>query len=132
MIMRNQNEMIEVLPKLVRNNIAQHLITEGIAEEVEVHSTTDEETYRAMLKSKLMEEAGEVIGANTRDSMQEEIGDLLEVLDALVKTYSLNQEDIDRTKRNKRDRSGDFNYPGTVMTGIRYYTEADNDFSQND
>ena len=52
-----ENEMIEVLPKLVRNNIAQHLLTEGIAEEVEVHSTNDEETYRAMLKSKLMEEA---------------------------------------------------------------------------
>ena len=35
-----ENEMIEVLPKLVRNNIAQHLLTEGIAEEVEVHRRT--------------------------------------------------------------------------------------------
>jgi predicted house-cleaning noncanonical NTP pyrophosphatase (MazG superfamily) len=116
-----ENEMIEVLPKLVRNNIAQHLLTEGIAEEVEVHSTNDEETYRAMLKSKLMEEAGEVIGANTRTSMQEEIGDLLEVIDALIKTYGLNEADILLEKEAKYERSGGFEYPGTVMTGIRYH-----------
>ena len=108
MMMTEQNEMIEVLPKLVRNNIAAHLLTEGIAEEVEVHSTTDQETYRAMLKSKLMEEAGEVIGANTRTSMQEEIGDLLEVIDALIKTYGLNTADIASTKDAKRERSGGF------------------------
>ena len=124
MIMKNQNEMIEVLPKLVRNNIAAHLLTEGIAEEVEVHSTTDQETYRAMLKSKLMEEAGEVIGANTRTSMQEEIGDLLEVIDALIKTYGLNTADMASTKDAKRERSGGFEYPGTVMTGIRYHGDS--------
>ena len=115
-----QNEMIEVLPKLVRSEIRDHLLSKGIAEKVEVHYTNDTETYRAMLKSKLMEEAGEVIGANTRDSMQEEIGDLLEVIDALIKTYGLNKADIASTKDAKRERSGGFEYPGTIMTGIQY------------
>ena len=112
--------MIEVLPKLVRSEIRDHLLSKGIAEKVEVHYTNDTETYRAMLKSKLMEEAGEVIGANTRDSMQEEIGDLLEVIDALIKTYGLNKADIASTKDAKRERSGGFEYPGTIMTGIQY------------
>ena len=84
-------------------------------------SHSQDTKWSAMLKSKLMEGAGEVIGANTRTSMQEEIGDLLEVIDALIKTYGLNEADILLEKEAKYERSGGFEYPGTVMTGIRYH-----------
>ena len=51
--------------------------------------------------------------------MQEEIGDLLEVIDALIKTYGLNEVDILREGSEVREKRRE--YPGTVMTGIRYH-----------
>lgn len=90
--------------KLVRDRIPEILRKNGI----ECETTTLSETeYRQALRQKLIEEAQEAATANNTD-LAIEIGDLLEVIDALLKSYGISEHQITLERDQKRATKGDF------------------------
>ena len=66
-----------------------------------------------------MEECAEVIGANTKKQITEELADLLEVVDAIRKELDVSEMDLDETKTIKQCEKGGF-YDGCVLEQIDY------------
>ena len=75
--------------------------------------------YQTFLFAKLMEECAEVIGANTKKQITEELADLLEVVDAIRKEFDVSEMDLDETKTIKQCEKGGF-YDGCVLEQIDY------------
>ena len=72
-----------------------------------VHVTIlDDEQYNHQLGLKLMEEADEVHRATTKKELISEIGDVLEVLDAIIKLHDLSRDEIVADQTAKREERG--------------------------
>ncbi len=80
--------MRKVYHKLVRDRIPEIIEEEGKAFEVRV---LDEAAYRDALRQKVVEEAREIADA-PEEELAKEIGDLYEVLEAVVAAYGLSGE----------------------------------------
>lgn len=68
--------------KLVRDKIAEFVLKER-GEVLNTRIASPEE-YLQLLKNKLVEESQEVLEANTKEELVEELGDLLEVIRAIA------------------------------------------------
>ena len=90
--------------KLVRDRVPDLLRKKGIKYETCTLST---EGYRQALRQKLMEEAKEVAEAS-EVNLAEEIGDLLEVIDALMEVYGIQHEEVALAQDEKRAEKGNF------------------------
>ncbi|MDJ0553916.1 MAG: nucleoside triphosphate pyrophosphohydrolase [Microcoleaceae cyanobacterium MO_207.B10] len=90
--------------KLVRNRIPEIIRKNGIECETITLSETE---YRQALRQKLIEEAQEAATANNAD-LTTEIGDLLEVIDALLKSYGISHHQVTLEQDQKRATKGDF------------------------
>ena len=66
----------------------------------------DDEQYNHQLGLKLMEEADEVHRATTKEDLISEIGDVLEVLDAIIKLHDLSRDEIIADQTAKREERG--------------------------
>lgn len=89
--------------KLIRDRIPEIMDAEGIEYETEV---LNEREYVAALRAKVLEEAREVCEA-PQEELAKEIGDLLEVLEALRVACNLDQGMVERIRRERRrDRGG--------------------------
>ena len=104
--------------KLVRDKVCQVLADRGIAKKTKMRYVRDKE-YETFLYAKLMEECAEVIGANTKKQITEELADLLEVVDAIRKEFDVSEMDLDETKTIKQCEKGGF-YDGCVLEQIDY------------
>ena len=104
--------------KLVRDKVCQVLADKGIAKKTKMRYVRDKE-YETFLYAKLMEECAEVIGANTKKQITEELADLLEVVDAIRKEFDVSEMDLDETKTIKQCEKGGF-YDGCVLEQIDY------------
>ena len=104
--------------KLVRDKVCQVLADKGIAKRTNMRYVKDKE-YETFLYAKLMEECAEVIGANTKKQITEELADLLEVVDAIRKEFDVSEMDLDETKTIKQCEKGGF-YDGCVLEQIDY------------
>lgn len=107
----------EAMPfdKLVRD-----LIPEGIAakgERVRAYAA-DGEHLRYLLKRKLVEEAFEVGAAATTNEMMEELGDVLDVLDALCTVSGTDLDAVRAWTARKREERGGFER-GLVLLDTR-------------
>lgn len=91
--------------KLVRDRIPDLITEPGLAVVVE---TLDRHHHIAALKAKLKEEADEVMTAKTRDEIMEEMADVREVMEALMRMLAINHHEIDQIKRKKSLRKGGF------------------------
>jgi predicted house-cleaning noncanonical NTP pyrophosphatase (MazG superfamily) len=90
--------------KLVRDRIPEIIRQSGL----ECQTVTLSETeYRQALRQKLMEEAQEAATANDADLVTE-IADLLEVVDALMKSYGISHHQVKLEQNQKRANKGDF------------------------
>ena len=89
--------------KLVRDNIPNIIEKSGKTCKV---SVLDEESYKEALKQKIIEEANEVASSVTESDLISEIGDVLELIDALKKVYHLSDEEIEMRKGKKADYYG--------------------------
>ena len=78
----------------------------------------DDERFAAQLKSKLREEADEVCLAKTRESLKEELADILEVVTAFCELNGLTLEEIVEIQRKKHVERGGFQ-------GRKYVTIAE-------
>lgn len=87
--------------KLVRDKIPEVIRRDGGS--VSAHKAMDFE-YWPKLKEKLLEEVGEF----NRDETPEELADILEVLDAIMKYKNFSADQIRRIKEEKAEVRGRF------------------------
>ena len=90
--------------KLVRDRIPEIISKSGIEYQT---ITLSEQEYQQALRQKLIEEAQEAATANNAD-LAIEIADLLEVVDALLKSYEIPHHNVLLEQDKKRASKGDF------------------------
>ena len=92
--------------KLVRDKIPE--IIKADNEEPKVRILEAEEFKKELLK-KLVEEAEEALGAGSdKKELQKEIGDILEVINYLIKVFDLNEKEIEKIRQKRRSSRGGF------------------------
>ncbi|WP_308256596.1 hypothetical protein [Geminocystis sp. GBBB08] len=118
--------------KLIRNKIPQ--IINSNQQKCQVKNLSNAE-YKEALKQKLIEESTEVSEAN-KDNLAEEIADVYEVIDTLIKVYKLEKKDIIKIQKQKRKLRGKFDKKCFLVsvesadTIIDKLTELDEDILQ--
>ncbi|NSC25206.1 nucleotide pyrophosphohydrolase [Streptomyces albus subsp. chlorinus] len=90
--------------KLVRDLIPQIIREDGLSPVVRL---LGEDDYRAALREKLVEEAGEARDAPAGQLLAE-LADLVEVIEALLSAYQLTWEDLVALAGRKRSERGGF------------------------
>ncbi|AWD33210.1 Putative conserved hypothetical protein [Candidatus Fokinia solitaria] len=119
------------LNKLIRSkiNVNSELVKHGCKLECVV---LEEDEYENSLKAKLMEEAQEVIDFKDKEELIEEIGDLLEVINAISSFYKISRSEIERKREEKKEKKGGFeerifakylDIPSDCSTIASYYEE---------
>ena len=88
--------------KLVRDGIPGIMRREGKAPEVEQICG---ERLKAALKEKLVEEALELQASG---DIREELADVMEVVEAIVDAYGVDEAEVQSFKRKKREERGGF------------------------
>ncbi|MEH0110548.1 nucleoside triphosphate pyrophosphohydrolase [Tersicoccus sp. MR15.9] len=68
----------------------------------------DDDEYAYQLRAKVIEEATEVAGALGRDHLIEEVGDVLEVVDALLAHEGITMAEVRAAAHAKRQARGGF------------------------
>lgn len=68
----------------------------------------EDKDFQKQLKIKLLEEANEVVHANNKEQMLEELADVLEVVHTLAKLYNLCVKDLETYQKKKRTEKGSF------------------------
>lgn len=92
--------------KLVRDRIPEIIAAKG--ETAKARTLTDEE-FGIALAAKLVEEATEIEAAmGDTSELVKEIGDVLEVIDALVAHYGLDRGEIESVKAKRLAERGGF------------------------
>jgi predicted house-cleaning noncanonical NTP pyrophosphatase (MazG superfamily) len=97
--------MKKIYNKLVRDKIPALIKEAGKECKTKYLDST---TYQAELKNKLCEEALEVKKADTKEELIKEIADVLEVIDAIKKSYELSESQIQYVKESKNNANGAF------------------------
>ena len=69
--------------------------------------TLDDITYKKALKDKLEEEAQEVMQASDQELL-EELADVQEVVDAILKAYGFTKQQLHQAQDEKRNTKGSF------------------------
>lgn len=94
------------MDKLVRDNLESSIKQNYPS----AHFTyLESEKLKKALKEKLKEEVDEFIKSDSIDNMTEEAGDVLEVLECLLKLYSIPMGDVQNQKSKKAISKGSFN-----------------------
>jgi predicted house-cleaning noncanonical NTP pyrophosphatase (MazG superfamily) len=101
----------QVYNKLVRDGIPAKIIRGG---EVPVTRRVSGESLVRLLIQKLLEEAFEVRGAETRTSLVEELADVLEVIDGILEAAQLTREEVTGAAETKKAKRGGFS-GGTLL-----------------
>lgn len=89
------------MPKLVRDLIPQIITKQG---KIPVTKIMDTEEYKKELAKKLIEEAYEF----QIDQNIEEMADIIEVFDAIIKAYGFNREELEIVRAKKNSERGAF------------------------
>lgn len=92
--------------KLWRDKAQQMLETTGSV--IHIKELNDQQ-FAAELRVKLLEEALEVQSAQTDVELMSEIGDVLEVLETIIRLHNLSAQDIAIMQQEKRELRGGFN-----------------------
>lgn len=93
-------------PKLVRDRIIEFIKRDGKQANWETLKS-DEEFLKYLLK-KLMEESTEMANASSSDNMKEEMADICEILDAILKLKNWDKAEILKIQNEKRQKNGGF------------------------
>jgi len=88
--------------KLVRDKIPEILKQKGLFHKTHIANNTE---YWFKLKDKLKEEVEEFL----KDSNEEELADILEVIDSICKFKNINKQKLEFLKKEKALKRGSFN-----------------------
>ncbi len=91
----------EVKGKLVREKVIEIMKSEGVSPEFII---LEDEEYKAELNKKLLEEVNEYL----KDETVEDLGDIVEVVLAILKINRLNLGDLMEVIDEKREEKGGF------------------------
>ena len=97
--------MEQIFNKLVRDNIPSIIKQNG---EEPITKTLDYEEYKKELYKKLLEEANEVINAQDKDALLEELADVFEILKAIAESVGKNINDVEEIANQKSLKRGGF------------------------
>lgn len=103
------------IEKLIRDNIIEKIQDNG---EVPSWSYLIDNEYIEALQDKLDEEVEEVLEARDKLQIAEEIGDVLEVLEAYATYYNISWDTILKIQELKRDDLGGF-FEGVYLEVIK-------------
>ncbi|MDO4199244.1 MAG: pyridoxamine 5'-phosphate oxidase family protein [Clostridia bacterium] len=95
----------KIFNKLVRDEIPEMLDKNGGETETEILNT---EKYKECLYAKLKEECEEVITADSKENLAEELADLLEVMKAIAKINDIDFAEIEKIRAEKKEKRGGF------------------------
>lgn len=105
--------MIFKYNKLVRDKIIQNIQRKG---HNATYSILDKEQYLKELDKKLIEEVNEFIETHNEEEnelgiehSEEEMSDIMEVIETIIKQRGMSLERIQAIKEKKREKSGSFN-----------------------
>ncbi len=93
-------------PKLVRDLIPK-IIKDEDGRDVPVRSLDDSE-FEKYLRQKIVEEATELLHADSDHNLVEEIADVREILDTIEKLKGITPEQIKQIQAQKRTKRGGF------------------------
>jgi len=88
--------------KLVRDKIPEIIKSTGA---VPITHIASGDEYQQKLKAKLQEEVNEFL----KDSSEEELADILEVIYALCDLYEIDKDKLEEFRKDKAERRGRFN-----------------------
>lgn len=92
--------------KLVRNNVPHSITEQGRTPNLK---TLNDNEFETELFNKLLDETKEVLEAkDDPEHLAEEIADVYEVIDTIIKIKNLNNDQIKQTQNNKRQKWGGF------------------------
>ena len=94
------------LDKLVRDKLHQKMLDIGI--DVTLKSVVNEDQLVCYFKNKILEEAHEVMEADSKRDIIEELADLQEVIYSITKLLDIKTEEVELVRKNKRDEKGGF------------------------
>lgn len=97
----------KIFNKLVRDKIPEMLDKNGGETETEI---LDNKKYIEYLFNKLKEECEEVITADSKENLTEELADLLEVINAIAKTNDIDFDKIEKIRLDKKEKRGGFEH----------------------
>lgn len=93
------------MKKLVRDKIIDIIKAEGNSPLYKILSQKD---YIEALKKKLQEEALEAHNSTDKQSLLEELADVQEVIDCLIKAHKLTNKDLKLAQKQKNKKRGSF------------------------
>lgn len=105
--------MKKIYNKLVRDNIPAIIRK---SKKKARYRVLDQNEYKQALKAKLVEEATELLNAETLDEMIEELADIKQVLETLLFINDISKNDIAIRQADKWREKGGFD--------LRYYLES--------
>jgi len=97
---------MKIYNKLVRDLIPGIIKKDGENPKTRI---LDDEEYKKELVKKLAEEAHELAEAtNDKKELIKEVGDVLEIIEAVIKTWDLSRNEIQKLKDERRKLRGAF------------------------
>jgi len=93
------------IEKLVRDKIPAFLAAKGVLVNAKI---LEGDEFISKLKTKLIEEANEVLETKSAEELQEELADVLEVIHALSKASGISLDQIEQKRIEKKQLRGSF------------------------
>lgn len=98
--------LMKTYNKLVRDRIPEIIAKDG---SISKTRALDDQEYRQELLKKLKEEVLEVVEAkDDKKELAKEIGDVLEVLDYIMKTFEIDTDEVVAVKAERKQSRGGF------------------------
>jgi predicted house-cleaning noncanonical NTP pyrophosphatase (MazG superfamily) len=94
-------------PKLVRDRIPE-IIKEKEGVGVRSRSLDDDAEFLGYLAKKIVEEAVELQDSVNKGNLEEELADIFELTDNILKLKGKTREDINAVQNEKREKNGGF------------------------
>ena len=94
-------------PKLVRDRIPE-IIKEKTGRDAKQKVLIDDEEFLDALLAKIIEEAVELNHSKEADNLEEELADIFEIIDAILKLKGKTTKDIAAIQEEKRRKRGGF------------------------
>lgn len=97
---------MEVYNKLIRDRIPEIIERDGKRAKTRI---LDDEDYKRELLKKLVEEAQETMETKgDKEKLTKEVGDILEIVDYLVKVFDLDRNEIEKVRQERKKSRGGF------------------------
>lgn len=88
--------------------IGYQVVKENDGKKASVRKLVDDDEFLRYLLKKVAEEADELANATTDSNIQEEIADIWEVIEALIRLRDLSANEIRKIQDEKRSKRGGF------------------------